>query len=96
VIPTGSGRIKISKRGNTKVFGIGTGILDALKVLFITKRTGCKFITVDAYNQSIKFYENSGFRFLTEGATSQTRPMYFDLFPLTQQIGDLELLERPD
>lgn len=60
---------------------IGTMILDYLKILFITNnRTGCRFITVDAYKQSLSFYEKNGFKYMTEkDVNSDTRLMYFDL-----------------
>jgi predicted GNAT family N-acyltransferase len=65
--------------------GIGKIILDYLKLLFISNnRTGCRFITVDAYAKSIGFYQKNGFIFLTEKDEGQdTRLMYFDLKTLT-------------
>lgn len=68
-----------------KNFGVGTYILDSLKQLFITNnRTGCRFITVDAYKQSLRFYERNGFQFLSEkNDDTQTRLMFFDLATLT-------------
>lgn len=61
--------------------GYGRAILDYLKILFITNnRTGCKYITVDAYRESLGFYENNGFKYLTEkDKEKDTRLMYFDL-----------------
>ncbi|UFH54815.1 GNAT family N-acetyltransferase [Spirosoma sp. KNUC1025] len=61
--------------------GIGTVILDYLKQLFIdNNRTGCRFITVDAYHQSLQFYERNGFKYLIEEDEGKdTRLMYFDL-----------------
>lgn len=61
--------------------GIGKEVLDYLKILFITNnRTGCRFITVDAYSKSIPFYEKNGFLFLTDKDQNEdTRLMYFDL-----------------
>ncbi len=74
--------------------GLGQEILDWLKILFLTEnRTGCRFITVDAYNnaRTIAFYEQNEFRFLTSSdAEEDTRQMYFDLKPfadLMQQTG---------
>jgi hypothetical protein len=65
--------------------GLGRQILDWLKILFLTaNRTGCRFITVDAYNnpQTLAFYERNDFRFLTPAdAKADTRQMYFDLKP---------------
>ncbi len=64
-----------------KGLGYGKAILDYLKTLFTTNnRTGCKYITVDAYRQSLPFYEKNGFIYLTEkDVNSDTRLMYFDL-----------------
>jgi hypothetical protein len=45
--------------------------------------TGAKFLTVDAYKGSIKYYEKNGFEFLTdEDVEDDTRAMYFDLIKL--------------
>jgi len=73
------GRLGISKEYKGK--GYGTAILDYLKILFITEnRTGCKFITVDAYKDSLPFYEKNGFSYFTENDKDKnTRAMYFDL-----------------
>lgn len=65
--------------------GVGRQILDWLKIHFLTgNRTGCRFITVDAYNtpRTIGFYERNDFRFLTPAdEKADTRQMYFDLKP---------------
>ena len=73
------GRLGVSEK--YKSIGIGTMIIDYLKQLFISSnRTGCKYITVDAYNQSLSFYEKNEFAFLTESdKNNETRLMYFDL-----------------
>ena len=77
------GRLAVSNafKGN----GIGTIILDYIKELFITNnRTGCRYLTVDAYGASLKFYENNGFRYLTtKDEKSDTRLMYYDLKALS-------------
>lgn len=61
--------------------GLGSQILAFLKVLFTTgNRTGCRFITVDAYRAALPFYERNGFHFLTQkDQNDQTRLMFFDL-----------------
>lgn len=79
--------MKIGRLGvsiNYKGQGWGTTILDYLKELFISNnRTGCRFITVDAYRESLGFYERNGFRFLTtKDSDLDTRLMYFDLIQL--------------
>ncbi len=76
------GRLGVSKKYQTS--GVGTIILDYIKELFITNnRTGCRYITVDAYRASLKFYEKNSFQYLTsEYQESDTRLMYFDLMTL--------------
>jgi len=62
--------------------GIGTQLIDFIKAFFITNnKTGCRFITADAYQESLKFYERNGFKFLTDkDKGKKARLMYFDLF----------------
>jgi GNAT superfamily N-acetyltransferase len=78
------GRLAVSE--NYKGLGIGTMIIDYLKQLFISNnRTGCKYITVDAYRQSLSFYEKNGFNYLIESDKANlTRLMYFDLILMKQ------------
>ena len=80
--------VKIGRLGvcaDMQRVGLGRQILDWLKILFLTSnRTGCRFITVDAYNdlRTLGFYERNDFRFLTSAdAKDDTRQMYFDLKP---------------
>ena len=62
---------------------IGTQLLDFIKMFFLdNNKTGCRYITVDAYNNPITlaFYSRNDFVFLTEAdAKMKTRLMYFDL-----------------
>ena len=78
--------VKIGRLGVDKAYcglGIGTTLLDILKELFTTNnRTGCRFITVDAYNKpaTLAFYQKNGFDFLpTKEPLNGTRIMFFDL-----------------
>ena len=73
------GRLAVDKDYSKK--GIGSDILTFLKMLFTSgNRTGCRFITVDAYRAALSFYEGNGFSYLTEKDQSEdTRLMYFDL-----------------
>lgn len=73
------GRFAVDQSYNGK--GLGTALLDYIKVLFITNnRTGCNYITVDAYKKSIPFYQKNDFIFLTEiDRSADTRLMYFEL-----------------
>jgi|APTNR8051073442_1049403.scaffolds.fasta_scaffold45939_2 hypothetical protein len=67
---------------------VGTNILDYLKILFITNnRTGCRFLTVDVYQEASEFYLKNGFEFLTSSdMNNETRLMYFDLFSVKQAL----------
>lgn len=62
---------------------IGTEVMDFVKAFFTLKnKTGCRFITIDAYNypRTINFYKKNGFDFLTSHDEKEdTRSMYFDL-----------------
>jgi predicted GNAT family N-acyltransferase len=61
--------------------GYGRKIINFTKGLFTNKnKTGCKFITVDAYRDSLKFYEKMGFKYLSSrDKKSDTRLMYYNL-----------------
>lgn len=65
--------------------GIGTALLDYVKLFFLDRnKTGCRYITVDAYRNSLNFYTKNGFDFLTsaDAKHEHTRQMYFDLVRL--------------
>jgi GNAT superfamily N-acetyltransferase len=87
------GRLAVSKLLQGQ--GMGTAMLDYIKYMFITNnRTGCRFITVDAYSGSLKFYENNGFKYMTEGDLHKdTRLMYFDLAVLKESFEQQEALD---
>ena len=63
---------------------IGTTVLDYIKSMFVFEnKTGCRFLTVDAYLEAIPFYEKNGFRFMNvEDHDPHTRLMYYDLMNL--------------
>lgn len=43
-------------------------------------KTGCRFVTVDAYAAAVPFYQRNGFEFLNdENAGDYTRLMFYDL-----------------
>lgn len=78
--------VKIARLGvsvNSQGGGVGSGILNMFKRLFLTNnRTGCLFITVDANNipETIKFYKKNGFITLwPKDRKHKTRIMWFDL-----------------
>ncbi len=78
--------VKLTRFGVAKEYqsmSIGTNTLNMVKKFFtIDNRTGCRFVTVDAYNQPrvINFYEKNGFKLLTDkDKKKNTRSMFFDL-----------------
>lgn len=79
--------VKIGRFGVDKTFqnnGIGTHILSMIKKFMCTdNRTGCRYITLDAYNKPeiIDFYiRKNGFRhFKTPSPTKKHELLYFDL-----------------
>lgn len=78
--------VKIGRLGvniNAQHQHIGTDILDFVKHTFITNnRTGCRFITVDALQSALSFYERNGFKPLRKENKGDTVPMYYDLTQL--------------
>ncbi|MDO8998695.1 MAG: GNAT family N-acetyltransferase [Bacteroidota bacterium] len=84
------GRLGVNKKYQSA--GIGEFLINHIKLLFITNnRTGCRFITVDAYNKdrTLKFYERNGFLFLPvkdseeKEENPRTKLMYYDLIQIT-------------
>jgi GNAT superfamily N-acetyltransferase len=78
--------VKIARLGVQKMFqgdGIGSLLLNLTKVLFVTNnRTGCRLVTVDAYNHPkvLNFYRRENFDFIRDkDATRPTRIMFYDL-----------------
>lgn len=62
--------------------GFGREIIGLIAQLFTTdNRTGCRFITLDAYNNPtvIHFYESLGFQFMRYDFGKSSRTMYLDL-----------------
>ncbi len=76
------GRLAVSTK--FKGQGWGTIILDYLKQFFLSEaKTGCRFLTVDAYNESIPFYAKNEFTLLIKyKSESDTQLMYYDLIKL--------------
>ena len=68
--------------------GIGTEILSMVKTFMCANnRTGCRYITLDAYNKPrvVNFYERNGFIMLRQPKPNHEQaPMYFDLARLPQ------------
>lgn len=82
--------VKITRLGVCATFhrmGVGSDLLDVVKRFFLAdNRTGCRFITVDAYRDAVGFYERNDFaRMLTtesEDPDAPTVPLFFDLMRL--------------
>jgi hypothetical protein len=80
--------LKIGRLGvcnTTKNAGLGTAIINFIISLAIDQNDycACKLITVDAYAQSLGFYEKKGFTYFTEADKGKdTRQMYLDLTPI--------------
>lgn len=60
---------------------LGSFLIDFIKSFFLEdNKTGCRFITVDAYLAAVDFYRKAGFDYLNESdSDSRTRLMFFDL-----------------
>ena len=66
---------------SAKGMSLGTFILDFIKTYFVVdNKTGCRFITVDAYSNAIPFYLKNKFLPLSQDSDSDhTRLLFFDL-----------------
>jgi predicted GNAT family N-acyltransferase len=76
------GRLAVSK--DAQKCGIGKKIIDNIIAFSIDHNTNCacKLITVDAYSESLVFYEKMGFKYLSDKDKNEdTRQMYIDLTP---------------
>ncbi|MBR6056629.1 MAG: GNAT family N-acetyltransferase [Victivallales bacterium] len=83
--------IKITRIGVKKSLqgcGVGTLLLDAVKHFFIKgMKSGCRFLTLDAYPERVGFYKKNRFREMqlsTEADDRDTIPMFFDLKELSE------------
>lgn len=77
--------LKIGRLGvcsQTQKSGIGKNVIDYIISIALkhNEDCACKLITVDAYADSLGFYEKRGFKYLTEkDAGKETRQMFLDL-----------------
>lgn len=80
------GRLAVSKHYEGQ--DIGSEILNFIKLFFTaSNKTGCRFITLDAYAKSVGFYQKNGFDFFTEkDKEEKTRLMFFDLKPFKDAL----------
>lgn len=81
--------VKICRLGIDKSvqgYHIGTFLVDFVCTFFVTdNKSGCRFVTVDAYAQAIPFYKKRDFVFLSkEDEGQRTRLMYFDLNDISE------------
>ncbi|MEZ3549420.1 MAG: GNAT family N-acetyltransferase [Muribaculaceae bacterium] len=80
------GRLGVSSKYRGKGMNIGSQILDYIKGWFRSEdnKTGCRFIVVDAYNntKTLHFYEKNGFKLLYRSAEEALRQ-------ITQKAYDL-------
>ena len=67
---------------------IGSNIIKYIKTLYaLNNRAGCRFLTVDAYNSAVPFYEHNGFLPLGESSVDQpTKAMFFDLNDIEKEL----------
>lgn len=72
-------RLAISKDMRGKE--LGSYLMNFIKTLFfIDNKTGCRFLTVDAYSDAVEFYLRNDFSFLSgNDVDSRTRLLFFDL-----------------
>lgn len=78
--------VKIGRLGVRKELRrqeLGTHLMNMIKTMFITdNRTGCRFLTVDAYNEDdvLPYYLKNDFQFFSnKDENKRTRAMFFDL-----------------
>ncbi len=76
------GRLGIAKSAQHQ--SIGTYLLEFIEDYFIIdSKSGCRFVTVDAYVDAIPFYIKNNYQFLnSDDEDKRTRVMYFDLASL--------------
>ncbi len=85
--------IKITRLGvdiTAHGMNVGSQLLTLIKEFFTTdNRSGCRFITVDAYREAVAFYEKNGFVVAKtiedeEDRRASTVAMFFDLKRITK------------
>ncbi len=69
---------------NLQKSGLGRKIMDNVINYDIeqNEKCACKFIIVDAYKKSLRYYENMGFEYLSDNDLNEnTRQIYLDISP---------------
>lgn len=87
------GRFGVNKKYQHTGENWGTLTLDYIKRWMVTEnKTGCRFITVDAYVSAVPFYLKNGFMFMGqterlryEAKSGDTVAMYFDLMQIVSE-----------
>lgn len=76
------GRLAIANSAQRQ--SIGTYLLEFIEDYFLVdNKSGCRFVTVDAYSEAIPFYIKNNYEFLnSDDEDKHTRVMYFDLASL--------------
>lgn len=76
------GRLAIARSAQNQ--SIGTYLLEFIEEYFIAdNKSGCRFVTVDAYVNAIPFYIKNNYQFLNnDDEDKRTRVMFFDLASL--------------
>lgn len=66
---------------NARGLRLGSHLVDFIKAYFLVdNKTGCRFLTVDAYINAVPFYEKNFFKMLLSNDENEhTRLLYFDL-----------------
>ena len=60
---------------------------DRVSLTDFENKSGCRFITVDAYHDAIPFYKNNDFQYLRKDEYDiVTRLLYFDLNDIVEEI----------
>lgn len=69
---------------------LGSFLLDFIKAFFLMdNKTGCRFITVDAYISAVPFYEKNGFfQLVPDDDNEHTRLLYFDLADYQENLAE--------
>lgn len=83
------GRLAVCETTKKDRKGIGKALVNFVLDLALEQNSicACQLVTVDAYSQSLVFYEKLGFKFLSNNDEGKdTRQMYYDLRPLMNTI----------
>ena len=86
---------RLAVNNNIQKSGIGKSIISFIIDLAIRQNDhcACKLITVDAYDQSLRFYEKMNFEYLTDiDKGKDTRQMFLDLKPFLNSVYEHETI----